>query len=42
MAMGKESSTYEWELADDGDLSVIVRGEKIMVPVESPAMEDIS
>jgi len=42
MAMGKESSTYEWELADDGDLSITVRGEKTMVPVESPAMEDIS
>jgi hypothetical protein len=42
MAMGKESSTREWELSEDGDLTVTVRGEKTMVQVESPAMEDIS
>ncbi|MEW6554286.1 MAG: hypothetical protein AB1384_08385 [Actinomycetota bacterium] len=42
MAMGKESSTREWELSDDGDLTVTVRGKKAMVAVESPALEDIS
>jgi len=24
-ALGKESSTYEWDLAEDGDLSITVR-----------------
>ncbi|MBN2025756.1 MAG: hypothetical protein JW854_03175 [Actinobacteria bacterium] len=42
MAMGKEASTYEWEMADDGDLTVTVRGEKAMAVVESPAVKGIS
>jgi len=42
MAMHKETSTYEWELADDGDLTVTVRGQKIKAPVESPALKGIS
>ena len=39
MAMGKESSTYEWDLAEDGDLTVTVRGQNAKAPVESPAMK---
>jgi len=39
MAMRKETSTCEWELAEDGDLTVTVRGQKAMAPVESPAMK---
>jgi hypothetical protein len=39
MAMGKESSTHEWELADDGDLTVTVRGQKAMAAVESPSLK---
>jgi hypothetical protein len=39
MAMRKETSTYEWELTDDGDLTVTVRGEKVMAPVKSPALK---
>ncbi len=42
MAMGKESSTREWEMAEDGDLTVTVRGEKAMTRVESPAMKSTS
>jgi hypothetical protein len=42
MAMGKESSTREWELTGDGDLTVTVRGEKTLAVLESPALEDIS
>jgi len=39
MAMRKKASTYEWELAEDGDLTVTVRGQQAMAPVESPAMK---
>jgi len=39
MAMGKDASTYEWEMSDDGDLAVTVRGEKAMASVESPALK---
>ena len=42
MAMHKETSTYEWELAEDGDLTITVRGERTMVAVESPSIEGAS
>jgi len=42
MALKKESSTYEWEMSEDGDLTVTVRGERTMAAVESPALKGTS
>lgn len=42
MAMHKETSTYEWDLAEDGNLTITVRGEKTMSPVESSSFEGAS
>ncbi len=42
MALNKESSSYEWEMSEDGDLTVTVRGERTMAKIESPALKGSS
>ena len=39
MDMSKETSKHEWELCEDGDPTVTVRGKKAMSTLESPAMK---